>query len=347
MRLAEALTRPRVGPRVIFITDIHGRNRGPKMRTDNWRQTVIDKISWVLDAAIQLGAERTVLGGGDLFDVPKVDLEVADDIIDVFLTRGFGFATVFGNHDIENNLSGITRVVLGHLMRRSESRITPLPVMTNSQPLLLGNMQIWGHHYKYNNHLDPKENEDDEQPKSLTLRVPVTQHAGPRVIVSHSMLLATPPGNWPEGSYTTYDALETNADLILLGHYHPMQPMQRLNNAAQTLIGGPGALMRGALTRDNLQREPSFALIEHNEKTGTLEVEFIPIEIAAPASQIFKLEEAEAEARRNDSLDSFRSELENMHVQSLDIATLIEQLAAAENVPDDVRQEALLRLGVL
>jgi DNA repair exonuclease SbcCD nuclease subunit len=247
--------------------------------------------------------------------------------VDIFEANHFILATIFGNHDLESSLATAPRVVLGHLMRRSQGTVQALPLLTAKEGYKLAGCEIWGHHYRYDNHLD-------------RLEVPVTKD-DPRIIISHSMILKEKP---VFENYTLFSDVDTNADLILLGHYHPMQAITKLNNVRETLIGGPGALMRGALSRDDLTRLPSMAVVERKDKELT--VDFIPIEVAKPAEEIFKLEEAQAETRKNLALESFVNDLDNLKIQSLNVAELIENLSKTDKITDDVKLEALRRIGV-
>ena len=332
MKIDELEQRKAKGPRFLYLTDVHARNRAPKMRRDNYRQAVLDKLTFVCEAVDRLGAERTLIGGGDVFDRPNVNLDVADDLVDVFATHNCRLATVFGNHDLEASLSTAPVTVLGHLMRRSPGILTPLPLL-HQKPLNVGGMHIWGHHYRYQNHGDRLETE-------------IVDPAAPRIIVSHSMILAEAP-NWEEELFVTYDQLTTNAHAVLLGHYHPQQRMQRLDNDAMTWIGGPGALMRGSLSRDDLSRIPAFAVIEHDLETEDLVVDFVDIDVAQPAEAVFKLEEAKAENLKAAKLDEFRAGLSNLKVAGSSVTAIIEQISEAEGIPEDVKEESLRRIGAL
>jgi exonuclease SbcD len=331
MMLDELLKRSPKGPRFAYITDLHARNRAPKMRKDNYREALIDKLNWVCKAAQALGCSNKIIGGGDIFDVPKVNLDVADDLVDVFVKYNMELWTVFGNHDLESSLASAPSVVLGHLMRRASAHIRPLPVF-GSRPLTIDGIDIWGHHYRYANQSD-----------DLYLDV---RGDKPRVIVSHSMILKEKP-NWDESSYQLYDEITTNAHLLLLGHYHPQQPLTRLSNDMSTIVAAPGALMRGSLSRDDLQRRPSMAICEWDTYKEDFIVDYVPIECAQPAEAVFRIEEAQAEAKKNDAMDSFRLELDDMKVQGDSIAAIIEKIVAQENIPEDVRQETLRRIGAI
>jgi hypothetical protein len=298
------------------------------MRRDDYRAALLAKLQWVIAAAREIKASPVIIGGGDIFDTPTVSLEVADDIVDLFTREGAKLATVFGNHDLDASLATAPRTVLGHLMRRSNGVFMPLPMLHERRGYQLAGMEIFGHHYRYGNHHD-------------SLMLPVTGDL-PRVIISHSMILKSAP---VFDDYTLFSDVETNADLILLGHYHPQQLPERLINTRGTLIGGPGALMRGALSRDDLTRAPAMAVVEN--AWPEIHVDFVPIAAAAPAAEIFRLEEAAAEAAKEAGLDAFRADLDNLKVQGLNVASLIEEISKADQLPDDVRTEALRRIGVL
>jgi hypothetical protein len=279
-----------------------------------------------------LGASRKILCGGDVFDVPKVNLDVADDLVDVFVKHGCELVTVFGNHDLENALASAPSTVLGHMMRRASSVVKALP-MLGARPLEINGVLFWGHHYKYQNHKD-------------VLRVDIVDPDKPRVIISHSMLLKEKPV-WEEELYVLFDDLTTNAQLVLVGHYHPQQPMYRLDNPYATQIGGPGALLRGALSRDDLSRDPAMAVLEWDPQAQDFLVDFVPVECAAPAAEIFRIEEAQAERARSDAMESFRAELDDMKVHGDSVSVIIERIAQQEQLPDDVKQESLRRIGAI
>jgi DNA repair exonuclease SbcCD nuclease subunit len=345
--LATLLARPAKGPRFGYITDPHARNRGPKNRSDDWRQTLLDKLEWVCGALEQLGAEKVLICGGDLFDQPAVNFEVADDIVDLFQRLNWKLRSVFGNHDLSGALATAPRTILGHLMRRSPETISPLPFLTSSYPLELGEgkLQLWGHHYKYQSYLrdDAGELIFDEVHGPERLEVPIVDRDAKRIIVSHAMILREKP---VFDAYQLFEEVETNAHLVLLGHYHPMQAMMRLQNTYQTWIGGPGAMMRGALSRDDLSRKPSMAVVEYDLENDDLLIDYVPIEVAKPAEDVFLLAEAQAEQRKNAALEAFVADLDNLSVQKLSVAGIIEEISAAESLPDDVRDEALRRIGV-
>jgi len=329
--LAELLKRPALGPRFGYVTDIHARNRAPKNRLDDYRTVVLEKLSWVMDALASLGAVPMLVSGGDNFDVPVPSLEVADEIIDLILTKGYVMYSIFGNHDLESALATAPRTVLGHLMRRASNAIRPLPMLSSEAPLEIAGMHLWGHHYRYGNY--------DER-----LDTPIKSATAKRVVISHSMILKDTP---IFEDYRLFADVETNADLILLGHYHPMQAMTQLTNAYGTLIGGPGAMMRGALSRDDLTRKPSFALVEWDQTNDRLLVDFVPIEVAKPADEVFRLVQAQEEARKNEHLEAFRADLDNLKVQHLNVAGIIEAISLTDAVPEAVKEEALRRIGVI
>jgi len=315
--------------RFAFITDLHIRNTSPSKRKDNYHSAFLSKLNWVCETALRIGCEDVLLGGGDIFDIPVVNLERADDFVEVLRSHGMSLATIFGNHDVANTLATSARSLLGHLMRRVPDTIKLLPILTE-KPMTIANLDIWGHHYKHNNHQD-------------LLEVKITSMRQ-RLIISHSMILDA-PAPFGEDSFTLFQNVATNANVILLGHYHPQQKVQTIDNSFKTLIGGPGAFMRGALSRDDLSRQPAMAVLEVGEHTSR--VDFIDIDVAKPADQIFLIEEARAEAAQLQAMDAFRLGLQDMKVDSFDLPGLIEEIAKSDKVPEAVKQEALRRIGAI
>jgi DNA repair protein SbcD/Mre11 len=332
--------KPVDGARFIFITDLHIRTKNPKMWKADFSAALLEQIEWVCKLVDKIGASPILIGGGDIFDAPVINLERADDFVDMLDHYNVKLVTAFGNHDVEATLATSTRSLLGHLMRRTKNTIRPLPILSH-EPLILSGICFWGHHYKYMNHRNRLD--DDSYDDHITLETDIVDPAAPRIIVSHSMILKDAPV-FEESQYTLFTKVQTNAHAILLGHYHPQQMMTQLSNAYQTQIGGPGAFMRGALSRDDLSRTPAVAVL--NWAAPDLHVDFVDIDVAAPAEGIFKLEEAQAELAKSQAMDAFRLNLDTLRVQGLSVPALIEEIAKNEKIDEAVKAEALRRIGV-
>jgi exonuclease SbcD len=79
---------------------------------------------------------------------------------------------------------------------------------------------------------------------------------------------------------------------------------------------------------------------------GKCEAELIPLKCAAPGHEILSRQHLEAEAERNDRLEKFLGLLASEgESKFLEVREIVENIAAREQLPGEVKAEALKRIG--
>lgn len=158
------------------------------------------------------------------------------------------------------------------------------------------------------------------------------------VAVVHSLAGQNPPASVEEffgEPVFRYAELATpdGPDVWAFGHWHKDQGIVQVSGKRFVNLG---AVSRGALSKDNLDRIPKIALIEFTP--GHLEV--TPIELkVAPSSEVFHLERKERLDREAKEIDQF---VERLNTDAtLDPSASIEDNLRSLSFAADVRDLAL------
>jgi len=157
----------------------------------------------------------------------------------------------------------------------------------------------------------------------------------------HSMLMDHSPGF--EMRHTLISQVETTAQIIISGHEHIGFGIKRRDDGVMFI--NPGALCRLSAHHAEIERQVQVALLTVHEG-GECEAELIPLKSAAPGHEVLSRVHMEAEAERNDRLEKFLSLLASEgEAKFLEVREIVEDLAARENIPENVKSEALRRIG--
>jgi exonuclease SbcD len=183
------------------------------------------------------------------------------------------------------------------------------------------------------------ETDTDAGMKQFSFGVPPAQK-GTLIRVVHSMLLSKAPGF--DMRHTLISQVETDAHVIISGHEHIGFGIIKRDDGV--LFINPGALCRLSAHVAEIERPVQVALLEI--ESGDIRAELIPLKSAKPGHEVLSREHLEAEAERKDRIDKFMGLLaEEGESRFLEVREIVEDIAARESLPDDVKADALARLG--
>ena len=95
--------------KVLVIHDVHIKAATPINRLDNYFETTLNKLRYIVDAANE-GNYDVILCTGDLFDSPVVSIQTLLATYGVFSELNMPFLMPVGNHDIYGyNLGSYSR----------------------------------------------------------------------------------------------------------------------------------------------------------------------------------------------------------------------------------------------
>ena len=313
--------------KALIIGDVHYRAGNPRSRLDNYQEAITAKLLECFDLARQHKVD-VILQPGDLFDSPGVAWDTVKQLALILKKAPCPFLTIPGTHDTwAHNLSTLYRTPFSFL--------SALEVFYDVSEASFGdNNVITGHGYDH---------ETDTTAGAHQFTPPNFISATFKIHLVHAMLLDHVP---VEGmKHTLISQVDTTADVIVAGHVHyglGNSYVHRRND--RVLFVNPGALCRKEASLINMERPIQVALL--TVKEGQAAAELIPLKSARPGHEVLSREHIEAAAERESRIEEFLKLLASEgEAKFLEVREIVEDIADRDNIPADVKQEALRRIG--
>lgn len=286
---------------LLFRTDVHVADRSPS----SWKG---DYTAEVLNSLEQIGliaddhSVQAVLDGGDFFHVKTASRNSHGLIIQVAKIHAKYPCKVFcveGNHDVSgNNLDTIEQQPLGVLYEAKVFYHLREEVFSDEDV----EVRVVGVPYSPDRTLD--------ELRSIQKRKrPISGGRREKLVaVVHALAGKNPPAHVEEffgEPVFRYEDLITpdGPDVWCFGHWHQDQGIEEIDGR---WFVNQGAVSRGALVRENLERTPKVAIIRVCDED--LSVLSVPLKVA-PSSEVFDLERKERRDQEAKVIDQFVSVL--------------------------------------
>ena len=283
----------------LYFTDSHLRDSRPRNRIDDFYRSQFEELGELANLVLEYDVDA-LLCGGDLLHVPKPSHELVRDLIGWAKYINVPIYSIIGNHDtVGYQMDAIGSNGIGVLFESEAFHELTEKVFEEEKVVIRGinaKVQEDGHGYEF----EPK----------------YTGYT--KLIVSHNYIIAAESMMF---DFMQPKNVPTNADLILLGHYHHPFQIQ----VGNTRFINPGALSRWGV--DEANRIPTVLLIEITN--GIVDVQHIQLVCAKKAEEIFDLTKVGREKEKEDQLKSFMESLENTSFETNDIEQLV--LVAGKN----------------
>lgn len=327
--------------KIIVTGDIHFKGINPRARLDNYQEAITRKIHEVFELAVKHEAE-VIIVPGDLFDSPSTTLSTITDLAALLQLAPCPVLAIPGNHDIWGaNPGSKYRTPYGLLARLGlikDITESPYGLSPVGEKLLV----ITGHGYSVETDTEAGMSQFDlpSQLKEITEETPFKIQHDLAIHVVHSMLMDHSPGF--EMRHTLISQVKTRANVIISGHEHTGFGIIRREDGV--LFINPGALCRLSASQAEIERPIQVALLTIDDN-GQASAELISLRSALPGSEVLSREHLEAEADRENRMEKFLSLLASEgESKFLEVRDIVEDLAARENIPSEVKIEALKRI---
>lgn len=314
---------------ILFYTDPHNSDTPPRMRREGYCEQILNKQISIIPHA--KAVDLTIIGG-DIFHQKKphkISHKLVNKIMEIYREYGITYI-VPGNHDFDMNPEEIKYNPLGIIGKLPNVKILHGGVARG----ILG-MDIF-----FKGLGDFKEDKNliamlKEWQIDQTERAKKMSGILYNVAVIHDVVYYRPFGTKPlPYEIIPLENIEMYADLFLLGHIHKPQGETRK-------MVSPGALSRGSLESDTVDREVVFVVIDIDidERMHTVKPVRLGIE---PAEKVFKLEEKMAEVRIDDKVNKFLEYLDTVHVglNVADVDDMIKKIYSMD-INERVKEEAI------
>jgi DNA repair exonuclease SbcCD nuclease subunit len=278
--------------RIITSSDEHLCDQNPGFRKDNYRDSILKKLEWQGEFAKKFNA-NVFLRGGDFFHTKAANkTSHATVALSAQIHRNYSCPvySIIGNHDITyNDCETISRQPLGVLFETNIFRCLNTEIIT-SKTL---KVRVIGISYSSDLTVEKinsicKKQKDDVY----------------TVAFIHALAAFSPEERIQRFfNETIFDyrdlVFDGCPDVYVFGHYHKDQGIQDLHGVKFVNLG---AISRGALTFDNLERKPKICSLIFNSRGVSVEEHIVP---HADASVIFDLEKKTKLEEERKSLDDF------------------------------------------
>lgn len=309
----------------IFRTDVHLSDRSPASWKGDYQAEIWDCLEQIGELARKYKVDG-VLDGGDFFHV-KASTRNSHSIVaqaaDVHRAYSCPTYHVPGNHDVTyNNLDSVGKQPLGVLYSSGVfERLGPDDSCVDGFLFEDGEVRVRVVGMPYSS----KRTLDD-------FRALKKGPGETLICVAHALASENPPAHvedfFGDPVFRYRDLVFDNGpDVYCFGHWH--------RNQGIVDVGGrrfvnPGAVSRGALVRENLERVPQVALIEITP--DGVSVGTIPLKVAA-ASKVFDLEKKQRRDTESQVIEQFVGRLQD-DVEADPSTSVEDNINALDFAPD-------------
>ena len=309
---------------LIFRTDLHVSDQNPVSWKGDYAGEGWSCIQQIGELAVKYRCQA-VLDGGDYFHV-KASSKNPHHIVarTAQLHRSYPCPvySIPGNHDITwNNLDSLDKQPLGVLYAAGVFELLKdVTLKTDGYRVRLVGLPYSPHRKIEDFHV--QKGEEDLL-----------------IVVAHVLAGEDPPSKveefFGEPVFRYGDMIVGGgADAFLFGHWHRDQGVVKLG---RTYFINPGAVSRGTLSSENIDRQPKVILLSAGPNSP-LTIKEIPLAVS-PSSEVFDLEKKTQKQKEDADIDNFveRIRSDSMFDSSISIEENVDSLDFAK----DVRERAL------
>lgn len=311
----------------LFFTDTHIRATNPVSRKDNFLETIENKFAEIKSLITKHEIDY-ILHGGDLFDRPDIPVKTVGKFANILKDFNKPIYIISGNHDIYgHNPNTIDRSMLGLL-----NTLNIVTLISKDHPIVLEDkdlrIQLSGCPYIYD--ID-SEYKKYYFPKRI-------ENVDYHIFLIHSFLIDKPFVDTV--SHTLIDeVLETDANIILSGHYHTGFGVKEINNK---YFINPGSLLRTNSSKPELKRIPEIIILDISKEN--ILVKEIPLKSALPGEEVLKINN-DFEKIKSEALEDFKLLVrQNTNLESYNIYEILKEISDKNNFPKKILEEALKRI---
>lgn len=287
-----------------FITanDIHISDTGPRSRIDDFKASILNKITQMRTACRKLGADAALIAG-DLYNLKTPSRNshaLNQELIREFTQFPCPRYAIEGNHDLTGN----------HLDSLDEQ---PLGVLFADKTLIQLRHEIIekdGHKISlvgipFSEDFDPQR-----------LEIPDKGDCIAQICLLHAYTSPTAGMLFNTRIFGYKEFLHLSPDIFVIGHYHIDQGVKELEGKHFINIG---SLSRGTLTEEEINHKPQIGLIKvsvDDEGQVSINAQSIKLKVKPP-EEIFDLERREEEKKETEEIELFVEKLASESMEGI------------------------------
>jgi DNA repair exonuclease SbcCD nuclease subunit len=269
--------------KVLFIGDVQADDRTPSSRKDDYLLSILDKINECVNIAKAKKVDALVLLG-DLFDRMDPPGRCRNSVLSIFYKAKdyFPIYAVIGNHDIKSSMPNLPNSALGTFIE------TDIFKYTDYEPEL----GIGFGHYTSTIEDDLKNGVYSDKPYFIwAIHANISTMTMPYEHVIFSSLKWHP-----------------NCKMVVSGHLH----REMADNYNGVFFSNPGPIGRDELNEYTLVHKPGVLYVEYEPYGEITHIETIKLKNVLPASDVFKIEEAQEKKHKNVETEKYMQQISKM-----------------------------------
>lgn len=293
----------------LYFQDGHFKGRNSQNRLGNYFEDMLLKLDEIISIAKENKCD-CLIDGGDMFESDKPSYSVLDAVADKIESSKIHMYSLFGNHTMTcGHIENSQASGLAHLIKRSKyfHLLQDLCVVDGESDI--NEASLIGIDYEYGI-------EDKLKDKGIKFK----NNDDWKIAFVHA--LVTPKKFFDSVAHVTPNEIKTNADLVLVSHYH--QPYQK--QVKNTMFLDIGCLGRDNIDEANIK--PSVLLVDTDKR----KYDIIPLKSAKPGHEIFDLSKYEELKGNKKNIKEFLNSLKDINFQTLDLGQQITKLGKEQNI---------------
>lgn len=309
----------------ISFSDLHISSINPTSRKGNYEEDILQKLEQIK----KIGRENKVdffICAGDIFNLKspiRNSHELVGKLINSFKSYPAPIYATEGNHDLRNDSYETFEEQPIYVLYASESLIQ----IRNIEKVING-IKINIRSIPFSEEIDLDSIEKAKKDFDIS------------IMVLH--LYTSPEGGllYKSKIYSYEELSKTEDDIYILGHYHIDQGIKSISiNNKNMIFVNIGAISRGSLSEDNINRIPKIALFQVNKIDQKVEISYktIPLDVKPP-EEVFDFTAYEKEKKEKKEINDFISKLKTdiLDSDSDHIMTELKNLNIEKKVFDKV-----------
>lgn len=296
--------------KIVVIGDPHTSDVAPSSRLDDYKEVILGKLEFIRDWCNSNNVDVAILAG-DVFHRKNPNLNshyLTRRLIEIFGGFNCPVIEVPGNHDISMTSKNLDKQPLSVIAESGAIQVLGFPY-TKTFVLEGDNADIYGLGYADANDLFSE--------NYFAINSEITDLNKLNILAIHQMLL--PDGDTFFGDFLNFaEVAQLDFDIFICGHYHPGYDPRVQFKHGKVFIN-PGSIARGSIDVHNLDRQPSFTVLDITSNPVKWEEVVIPHE---HSSKVFDLQKVRRSLIAKEDMESFTTTLKNVTEETIDIASI-------------------------
>lgn len=307
----------------LYLQDFHITGKNSIHYISNYFEDCLS----ILDEILALAKEHKVeaiLDGGDTLHTPEPSYRILDEICDRVEKAEIPMYSLLGNHSARYHSVEHSRYTgMMHLIRRSKYfKYFDTNYLKHG---LQRGFSIQGIEYSHNVEEDILKDGImfDEKFKDVW-----------KIAIVHAFVC---PKEFPFASHIICDDIKTNADLVLVAHYHSEWEKQ----VGSTLYKDIGCIGRRSITERDIK--PSILIINTEKR----EMKEIFLKSAKNGSEIFDLSKIDELKIKDNTINAFIKSIEDVQFQEMSIKDTVKFIAKEKKIDQKPVDLIINKIGEL